>query len=73
MYPNLTLSDLLMIHRFILKLMIIKLIIINFIKRRQLHAIEKVQMRATKLVESVKDMPYEEYVLKVYKLHYMPM
>ena len=31
----------------------------GFIKRRQLHAIEKVQMRATKIVESVKGMPYE--------------
>ena len=28
----------------------------GFIKRRQLHAIEKVQMRATKIVESVKGM-----------------
>ena len=27
----------------------------GFIKRRQLHAIEKVQMRATKIVKSVKD------------------
>ena len=32
----------------------------GFIKRRQLHDIEKVQMSATKIVESVKGMPYEE-------------
>ena len=35
-----------------------------FIKR-QLHAIEKVQMRATKIVESVKGMPYEERLRKL--------
>ena len=32
----------------------------GFINRRKLHAIEKVQMRATKIVESVKGMPYEK-------------
>ena len=32
----------------------------GFIMRRQLHAIEKVQMRATDIVESVKVMPYKE-------------
>ena len=37
----------------------------GFIKRRQLHAIEKVQMRATKIVESVKGMPYEERLRKL--------
>ena len=37
----------------------------SFIKRRQLHAIEKVQMRATKIVESVKGMPYEERLRKL--------
>ena len=37
----------------------------GFIKRRQLHAIEKVQMRATTIVESVKGMPYEERLRKL--------
>ena len=37
----------------------------GFIKRRQLHAIEKVQIRATKIVESVKGMPYEERLRKL--------
>ena len=37
----------------------------GFIKRRQLHAIEKVQMRATKIVESVKGMTYEERLIKL--------
>ena len=30
-----------------------------------MHAIEKVQMRATKIVESVKGMPYEEWLRKL--------
>ena len=37
----------------------------DFIKRRQLHAIEKVQMRETEIMESVKDMPYEERLRKL--------
>ena len=37
----------------------------GFIKRRQMHAIEKVQMMATKIVESVKGMPYEERLMKL--------
>ena len=37
----------------------------GFIKRRQLHAIEKVQMSATKIVESVNGMPYEERLSKL--------
>ena len=37
----------------------------GFIKRRQLHAIERVQTRATKIVESVKGMPYEERIRKL--------
>ena len=37
----------------------------GFIKRRQLYAIEKIQMRATKIVESVKGMPYEERLRKL--------
>ena len=37
----------------------------GFIKRRQLQAIERVQMRATKIVESVKGMPYEERLRKL--------
>ena len=37
----------------------------GFIKRRQLHSIEKVQMRATKIVDSVKGMPYEERLRKL--------
>ena len=32
---------------------------------RQLHAIEKVQMRATEIEESVKGMPYEELLRKL--------
>ena len=34
-------------------------------KRRQLHVIEKVQLRATKILESVKGMPYEERLRKL--------
>ena len=37
----------------------------GIIKRIQLHAIERVQMRATKIVESVKGMPYEERLRKL--------
>ena len=37
----------------------------DFIKRRQLLAIKKVQMRETKIVESVKGMPYEERLRKL--------
>ena len=37
----------------------------GFIKRRQLHAIERVQMRVTKIVESVRGMPYEERLRKL--------
>ena len=37
----------------------------GFIKRRHLHAIERIQMRATRIVESVKGMPYEERLRKL--------
>ena len=37
----------------------------GIIKRKQLHAIEKLQMRATMIVESVKGMPYEEQLRKL--------
>ena len=37
----------------------------GFIKRRHLHAIERIQMRATRIEESVKGMPYEERLRKL--------